>query len=241
MKSIFLKTSLIFSFLVFGPSVVKAQECEGIEVGGGDIIGDICLQGLPAFGGAGQGGLLSVIANLFNLFLFITVIFWVISILLIVFDIIRSQGAQDELSKNTQYIRYFFQGSSLALLIFVIISVIGYFAGLGNPFGWAQEVGQCGLDEEREILFRAKQRFRDDIISTVNVGDKLNVYCCEFRDPTIDGFYTDPINMDPSTLSYKQVVQSANDDVTSLLEKRESLDSEECEIVDEVEVEFLVR
>lgn len=180
----------VFAFGGFGgilaPTPTPAV-CEGAVVAG------VCVNTFKPFAGVASRGLISALAQIFDILFLLLAIFWVFIVLINVGGFVTSQGDAGRMEQSQTNITNIFKGISFGLLASILISVIGMAFGAGNPFEWPDNFAQCGPDHE--IYLGAKERIVNDVKVAFAVSS-VNIYCCEDRGylPDIGGttLSTDP-------------------------------------------------
>lgn len=186
-------------------SKVNAQDCDGVDLGSGGPLGNICLGTFVPYQGIASGGLLSALATIFQWMFIVLLIMWVIALLFTLWDYIRSQGDQQQLETAWQGFQYIWRGISLVLIGFIIVTALGVFGGLGSPLKWADNLYQCGGKNSdpnlrNEIYARAEDRIRGELVDNAAAPGDYEIYCCQ-NDSVNSGLSDGWIN-DPSLLSF---------------------------------------
>jgi hypothetical protein len=187
MRKIIILLSTIFitlASLLALPSIVMAQpnvggDCDGFTIGSDDdFFGETCFQTFQPFQGVADGGILAALGELFGLLLTVIFLFWIVSFLLILWNYIKNQGQNpDEITQNWEYVQYFWRGITLVMFTFIIVTLLGVIAGLGNPFEWGDVLYQCG--EDQELYLSGEEDIREQLDDLGITTGKVDIYCCE--------------------------------------------------------------
>ncbi|MBN1916243.1 hypothetical protein JW796_04680 [Candidatus Dojkabacteria bacterium] len=115
-----------------------------------------------------EGGIYSLLGYLSSLVFSVLLVVWIVVIIIGVFKIISSQGAEDKIKSGYQEVKNVFIGLTTGLIFFVVLSLIGVFFGFGNVYQWAQNLEMCRATstipgvKKNELKFQAKNRLDDD-------------------------------------------------------------------------------
>lgn len=194
LNKILFRSTLVLGFiniLTIFNNAFAAGGCDGVDLGDGGAFGNVCLGTFKPYAGIAGGGLLSALAEIFMWFFIVVFILWVFGIIITVFNYLRAEGDAGKIEEEWQGIQVMWRGTTLVLVVFVVISILGVIGGLGNPLSWGDVLYQCGgkntnPQRRNEIYMRGKERILEDIHNSgaIPAGQTLEFYCCQ--DSTIN-------------------------------------------------------
>ncbi len=117
--------------------------------------------------GFGNNGILSIIAFVAQFAFAFLIVIWIFISIFAGIKFIRSQGDPEGIEGGKKRIQNLWMAVSIGILFFVVASFMGYFAGIGNIFQWADNLKECECDSSlsgRECysyLFQAKAKNDD--------------------------------------------------------------------------------
>lgn len=176
---------LFFSFNVIvaagpGGAVPAPTPCPSGSVDLGTIPtqGKICLKIFQPFAGIASRGLISALANLFNIMFLLLFVLWIVTLVISVFSYVRSNGDEGLVEEGQKGITNIFRGITIGFLAFIGVAAAGILFGLGMPYNWPDELAQCG--PERKLYMNSKnEEFEAARTAGIPSGTRLNFYCCD--------------------------------------------------------------
>lgn len=129
-----------------------------------DVNGNTVDTGLFDFGNFTENtGLLSILGVVSSLIFSFLLVAWIFIAIFAGIKIISSQGNPEGIQGGTKRIQNMLMGITIGILFFIAVSVLGWFAGVGNIYEWSESFKECecagGADTCYHYRFQAESAY----------------------------------------------------------------------------------